>query len=325
MSEGTEAQSMRDFTVKPQDIVPGLREVGLKEGGVALVHSAMRTFGRIEGGAETVVAALLEVLGKAGTLVVPTFTFRHEVESDPIIDPQTDPSEMGIITETVRRRPDALRSVGFRHSFAAIGRRAEVITGVDPRLSAFDLRSAFGVMLALNTQVLLLGVTYSSSTSHHFAEWVCDVPYRHKIPLKVKLRREDGLVVEQMMTDYQPLSDLPGSYYGTRSTDFNRLGKMLEERGLVGVTAIGNALARRFAMRDLIDLAQAEAAKDCNVFRTEEGQTDYEDYTDLSFGKIILSEELLDGAGRLDRFQWSVVDEAMLYKKGIRSQPDVGE
>src|SRR5205809_731699 len=118
-----------------------------------------------------------------------------------------------------------------------VGLRAEVITQVDPALPVFDLRSSFGVMLACNTQVLLLGVTYSSSTSHHFAEWVCDVPYRHAIPLTAKLRRPDGSLVSLAMTDYQPKPSSTGTYYGTRHTDFNRLGRMLEGRGQVGVAA----------------------------------------------------------------------------------------
>jgi len=52
---------------------------------------------------------------------------------------------------------------------------------MDPTLPPYDFRSSFGVMLALNTQVVLLGVTYATSTSHHFAEWVCDVPCQQKI------------------------------------------------------------------------------------------------------------------------------------------------
>ena len=285
------------------DIAEGLRRVGLKGGDIALVHSAMRTFGYIEGGAPTAVDALLEVLGPRGTLVVPTFTFAHEAEDAPIIDPRKDPSEMGIISETARLRPDALRSTAFRHSFAGIGPRARVITEVDPSLSSFDLRSSFGVMLALNTQVLLFGMTYSSSTSHHFAEWVCDVPYRRTIPMTVKVRRADGSLVSQPMIDYQPNSE-GGSYYGSRGPDFNRLGKMLEDRDLVGRTFIGNAAVRRFAMRDLIDLAQVEAAQDYNIFRTPEGQS--HSFTQLDFGKITLSPERLDGAGRPDRYQWCV-------------------
>ena len=140
-----------------QDMARGLREAGLQTGDVVFVHSSMRTFGPVEGGPAAVVESMLEVIGTGGTLVVPTFTFAHEAETDPIIDPGNDPSEMRVITETVRRRPDALRSTAFRHSFAAVGRRAEVITSDDPALSSFDLRSSFGVMLALGTKVLLLG------------------------------------------------------------------------------------------------------------------------------------------------------------------------
>jgi hypothetical protein len=81
-------------------------------------------------------------------------------------------------------------------------------------------------MLALKTRVLLLGVDYQSSTSHHFAEWLCEVPYRHTIDLQIKVKRADGTIVEQTMVDHQPFS-----YVGTQHSDFNRLGQLLEEQG----------------------------------------------------------------------------------------------
>lgn len=296
---------MSQDEVTRDEIYRGLWDTGLHDGDVVLVHSAMRTLGRVQGGADTVVSALLEVIGERGTLVVPTFTFIHEVEDDPVIDPRSDPSEMGAITEAARTHPRALRSTAYRHSFAAIGRRAGVLAGVDPALSVFDLRSAFGVMLALNAQVLMLGMTYGSCTSFHFAEWLCEVPYRRVIPLDVKVRKSDGTEVPQAMTDYQP-----HSYTGTRRPDFNRMGRMLEEQKLVGIAAVGNAVARRFAMRDLVDLAQAEAEKDYNVFRTPEGGTTHG--TPLDSGTTVLSPEMPDAAGRPDRYQWSVMDESRL-------------
>jgi len=300
-------------TVKSSDLIEGFREVGLKPGDVVLAHSAMRTFGPIDGGADAVIDALLEVIGPRGTLVVPTFTFAHEAEDDPIIDPESDRSEMGIITETARKRPAAVRSTAYRHSFAAIGRRATVITTINPALPVFDYRSSFGVMLSLNTHVLLLGVTYTSSTSHHFAEMVCEVPNRHTIPLTVKVRCTQGAVIEQAMTDYQPKSE-GGSYYGSRGPDFNRLGMMLENRGGVDTTFIGNAAIRRFPMRALIDLAQVEAETDYNVFRTADGKPS--EITDLDFGQCIMSPELIDGAGRPHRVQWCVKNLQQLTVPG---------
>ena len=296
-------------SVTSDELIQGFRDVGLKSGDVVLAHSAMRTFGTIDGGADAVIDALLEVIGPRGTLVVPTFTFAHEAEDDPVIDPASDRSEMGIITESARKRPNALRSTAFRHSFAAIGRRAEVITEIDPSLPVFDFRSSFGVMLGLNSQVLLLGVTYTSCTSHHFAEMVCEVPNRHTIPRRVKVRRADGSVIEQDITDYQPKSE-GGSYYGSRGPDFNRLGKMLEDRGGVSKTFIGNAAIRRFPMRELIDLAQVEAEKDYNVFRTPDGKS--HELTELDFGQCVISPEFADGAGRPNSVQWCVKDLSQL-------------
>ncbi len=90
-------------------IIRSLTETGITSGDNLLVHSAMRTVGRIEGGAQTMVDALLDVVGERGTLIVPTFTFIHEAEDDPIIDPGLDRSEMGAISEAARTRPEARR------------------------------------------------------------------------------------------------------------------------------------------------------------------------------------------------------------------------
>ena len=59
--------SNRAVGLTRDQILRGLQAAGLRAGKVLLVHSAMRTFGHIEGGAETVVAALLEVLGERAT------------------------------------------------------------------------------------------------------------------------------------------------------------------------------------------------------------------------------------------------------------------
>ena len=304
-------------TLYRSDLIAGFRNLGLSPGAVVLVHSAMRTFGRIEGGATTVIDALLDVLGPMGTLVVPTFTFAQEAEKDPIVDPATDSSEMGAISEAGRCHPDSRRSVAFRHSFAAIGRRAELVTDVDPSLSPFDLGSTFGIMLDLNTQIMLCGLTYSNSTSHHFAEWVCEVPYRHSVDMRVKVRSVDGSIAEQPMVDYQPKSE-GGSYYGTRGPDFDRLGRMLEDAGRVGTAFIGNSAVRQFAMRDLMDLARVEAASDYNVFRTPEHRQG--ELTPLTFGTVVPSPPLTDGAGRSDVIDWCVADPAKLVMPDVEPE-----
>lgn len=301
--------SPRELSAPPPPVpratlAEGFGRLGLRAGQTVLVHSALRTLGHVDGGAETVVDALLSLLGPRGTLVAPTFTFAHEIEASPIVDPAADRSEMGAISEAVRLRPDARRSIAFRHSFAAIGRRADVLASVDHRLHPFDFRSSFGVLLGLDAQILLIGVTYAASTAHHFAEWIYEVPYRVVVTRQVRLRQPNGSLVDTTMDDYQPIRGPDGTYADGRRSDFNRLGSMLEGRGLVGVTAVGNAIVRRFALRDLVALAEAEAERDINVFRMAEGQTSA---TGLRDGVLVESHEFLDAAGRSQRHLWNVV------------------
>ena len=120
---------------------------------------------------------------------------------------------------------------------------------------------------------------------------------------RVKVRRKDGSIVLMSMTDYVP-------YRGEREPDFNRLGRMLEEQGLACITTIGNCVARCYAMRDLIDIAQLEAEKDCGIFRTPEDRPDY--FTPLKFGKTVVGPEMRDAGGWLANTVWCVMDESKL-------------
>jgi aminoglycoside 3-N-acetyltransferase len=52
-----------------RELVNGVKELGLEKGDVVLVHSSFKSFGGVEGGPQTVIDALLEVLGEEGTLV----------------------------------------------------------------------------------------------------------------------------------------------------------------------------------------------------------------------------------------------------------------
>jgi len=48
------------------------RELGVNHGDTLLLHSSLRSLGWVNGGAEAVILALLDVLGNTGMLMVPT-------------------------------------------------------------------------------------------------------------------------------------------------------------------------------------------------------------------------------------------------------------
>ena len=64
---------MRKLVTVPT-IIDGLSDLGVCDGATLLVHCSMSSFGHIEGGAQSVVEALIAAVGLSGTLVMPTLT-----------------------------------------------------------------------------------------------------------------------------------------------------------------------------------------------------------------------------------------------------------
>ena len=96
------------MSVKKQDIVTALKQIGVKRGDILLVHSSLKSFGMdVEGGAETVISALKETLTQEGTLVMPTFSQKNfqTVYKDWSLE---RPSDTGYITEFFRLQAGTL-------------------------------------------------------------------------------------------------------------------------------------------------------------------------------------------------------------------------
>lgn len=239
-------------------IVVALRALGLAAGQIIFVHSALSSLGQVQGGAETVVDAFQEVLGTTGTLVVPTFTFAHGRTLEPIFDPQHDRSEMGAITEAVRTRAGARRSCHLLHSVAAVGAQTAEITAVHGP-SAWAADGPFWQLYEQDARILLLGVPYLRCTWFHVIEQLVQVRYREWLAKKAWLRQTDGQLLPLPTWTYR-------GYAGFVGNDFNKLGAVLEEAGRVQVGAVGNAVARCFAVRDAMRLGVAHYRQDPLLF-----------------------------------------------------------
>ena len=61
------------MTISRQDIEDGLRQLGLTTGDAVEVHSSLSSFGYVDGGAATVVDALMGVIGESGTIVMSAY------------------------------------------------------------------------------------------------------------------------------------------------------------------------------------------------------------------------------------------------------------
>lgn len=287
----------------------GFKACGINPGDSVLVHSALRPFGNVEGGKLTIAKALLESVGVQGTLIAPAFTFKHELEQNPVIDPIQDESEMGSISETIRKFENSYRSVAYRHSLSAIGANSKTIVDVDPLISVFDMRSSFGKMLALDVKIVLAGLGYDSCTSFHFAEYILQVPYRHTLQRKVQLKTFDGKLNNMCLIDYQPKPDDSDKTH-EKVYDFNKVGKILEDSGLVTVGHVGNAVIRAFKMRDLVYTILNNYPLNNNLLFADEN-TEFP--TPLKDGILVSTGDLKDGANRLVETYWACINKEDMF------------
>ena len=147
-----------------ESLASDLRRIGIEPGDKVVVHSSLKSIGKVEGGAETVVAALLDAVGPNGLIAAPTFTY-HVTR----FNPATEPSVTGAITEAVRHWPGAVRSWHPTHSWAMIDGH-HLIGGVSFESPLDRIAKASG-------KVLLLGVGHAANTTIHVGETHAQVPY----------------------------------------------------------------------------------------------------------------------------------------------------
>jgi len=177
-------------SVGRQELVLGLKKLGVKEGTCLLVHSALSRIGFVEGGADTFIDALLEAVGKEGTVMVPTLTGSDKLNKDnpPVFDPANTPCWTGKIPETFRKRKDAVRSLHPTHSVSAIGKQAEYfIKGHEDCLMPCDVNSPYWKVAEKGGYFLFVGVNLDSCTFFHTLEELTGAPY-HMQPDKVKAK-----------------------------------------------------------------------------------------------------------------------------------------
>jgi len=184
-------------SVTQADITAGLRALGLAAGMGVMVHSSLRSFGRVEGGPLTVIAALEEVLTPTGTLMMPSFN--HGAPFEPgaagVFDPHATPTTNGTIPDTFWRLPGVFRSLNPTHAFAARGLHASVYTRFHHRTLTMGPDSPYGLLLADDGWCLLLGVGLRSNTFHHVVEMSTGAPCLGQRTEEYPVRLPDGRLV----------------------------------------------------------------------------------------------------------------------------------
>ena len=243
------SESPPERELAPAAVAEQLRALGVREGGVLLVHTSFRAIRPVAGGPLGFIAALRDALGPAGTLVMPAWTGRRDEPFDPATTPASP--DLGVVAETFRRSPGVRRS-DHPHAFAALGPRAAEITADPLPLPPHIPASPVGRVHELDGQILLAGVGHDADTTLHLAELVAGVPYR--LP-KYRTVLQEG---RPTRIDYAENDHC--------CARFTLADGWLRARGLQAEGRVGHAHARLARARDVVAVAVEHLERDRLLF-----------------------------------------------------------
>ena len=157
-----------------------LRSLGIAEGDTVIVHSSLRSLGPLPDGAETVISALLEVLGEDGTLLFPALSYRSVNADNPVFDVMNSPCCVGGLGEYFRLREGTLRSIHPTHSVCGVGKKAaELLSGHEKDTTSCGENSPFRKLREQGDWILFIGCGIAPNTSMHALEELVNPPYLH--------------------------------------------------------------------------------------------------------------------------------------------------
>jgi aminoglycoside 3-N-acetyltransferase len=236
------------LVVNQADIVRVLFALGLQPGSSVIVHSSLGSFGHVDGGAQTVIEALMEVLTPRGTLLMPSFNHGMIVEEgwSGCYDPLETPTINGAIPETFRKLPGVYRSLDPTHPVAAWGWNAQRYTAFHHRTLTMSLDSPIGLLWKDGGYGLFLGVGFEANTFHHVVETTtgarCLGPRTEAYPVMLPGGRK-----------------VKGRTWGWRAspcpfTDEGRYPLLFRQRKVLSEEQVGNSVATLFRLADCFEV-----------------------------------------------------------------------
>lgn len=232
-------------TITKQDIINGLLDLGLKSGDEIEVHSSLSSFGYVEGGAETVISTLKEVVGENGSIFMPALRLSKELpltEQDKLLGITTkiqilpedcERSAMGIIADTFRQMPDTITNEGiFRIS--AWGK------------SAIEVKNGLQYLIHNGGKALMLGVDIYKLTAMHYVEDLLPDDIKNYFPLSDEINAtypSDKWIIEAGVFPVKPWYTIQNMAY---------------EKGVIKDGLIGNSNIMFFDIWGVVSLYERE-------------------------------------------------------------------
>lgn len=166
----------------------------------------------------------MSAVGKEGTILLPTFSF--EFSNKQFYDIVNTKGTTGALGNIAMQRKDFKRTQHPMHSFEVWGKDQEKLISMTNK-HAFGLDSPFGYCVGNHVKQVILGTDYvHAMTLIHYAETVCNVPYRFP-------KKFTGIYIDEEGFQSERTYDYAARYLEIQPEErFNRMGKILEDKGV---------------------------------------------------------------------------------------------
>lgn len=242
-----------------QQLKGQLESIGLKGDETILIHSSMKAIGAVDGGADTVLDAWMEYF-KNGLLLLPTHTWKTVNADNPVYNPYTTPSCVGLLTNMFMKRDGVIRSLHPTHSMSGYGKNAaEYLAGEEYNNTPCTPGGCYDRLKEVGGKVLLVGVGHERNTYIHSVEEVLNVPNRlSDMPMELVIElqeesnnsgklppynRDDGWKKHTDNRLYRKV--YVRKHYNAQqphiSEDFVKLNQIFLDRGVVRKVKFGDA------------------------------------------------------------------------------------
>jgi aminoglycoside 3-N-acetyltransferase len=169
-----------------RQLADALRELGVEAGQTVMLHASVKAVGRVMGGPNAIIQAVLDALTPDGTLMmyvgwndIPDFVGelppderQRYYDEHPPFDPATARAvrDHSILAEFFRTWPGIRRSLNAEASMAALGAQADWITRDHPSDYGYGAESPLAKLVEAGGKVLMLGAPLDTITLLHYAE-----------------------------------------------------------------------------------------------------------------------------------------------------------
>ncbi len=241
--------------IDKNNIIDAIKELGIINKSVC-IHSSLKSFGHVEGGAETIIQAFLDT---DCTILVPAFADMFEVFPPTDMRPKRNGAgdysyfenkeyrissifttdcnditkeEMGAIPQAIINMPTRKRGNNPLNSFVAIGKNADNLV---KNQSIENVYAPLQELCNQNGVILLMGVTLDSATIIHYSEQVAG--------RKPFIRWANNLYGKTSFVSAGGCSD-----------GFNNFSDLLKP--IEKVVTVGESIWRYFPAREMVDICK---------------------------------------------------------------------